>query len=35
MVKYNIDGSNVVILAVLHTRLDVKKALKNLRRDLK
>ena len=32
---YNIDGVNVVILAVLHTRLDINKALKNLRRDLK
>ena len=32
---YNIDGVNVVILAALHTRLDINKALKNLRRDLK
>ena len=31
---YNIKGNNVIILAVIHTRLDVEKALKKLKRDI-
>lgn len=30
---YNIKGKDVVILAIIHTRLDVGKALRRLKRD--
>ena len=31
---YHIKGNDVVILAVLHTRLDINKALNRLKRDI-
>ena len=31
---YNIKGKDVVILAIIHTRLDVGKALRKLKRDM-
>ena len=31
---YNIKGKDVVILAIIHTRLDVGKALRRLKRDM-
>lgn len=31
---YNIKGRDVVILAIIHTRLDVGKALRKLKRDM-
>jgi plasmid stabilization system protein ParE len=31
---YHINGNDVVILAVLHTKLDINKALKKLKRDI-
>lgn len=31
---YNIKGEDVVILAIIHTRLDVGKALRKLKRDM-
>ena len=32
---YHIKGNDAVILAVLHTRLDINKALRKLKRDIK
>lgn len=31
---YHVEGKNAVILAVLHTRLDINKALNRLKRDI-
>lgn len=31
---YHINGKDVVILAILHIRLDIEKALKNLKKNL-
>ena len=31
---YHIKGSDIVILSVLHTRLDLGKALRKLKRDI-
>jgi plasmid stabilization system protein ParE len=32
---YHIQGNNAVIITVLHTRLDIKKALKKLKKNMK
>jgi plasmid stabilization system protein ParE len=32
---YHVKGNDTVILAVLHTKLDINKALKKLKRDIK
>lgn len=32
---YHIKGNDIVNLAVLHTRLDIEKALKKLKKDIK
>ena len=34
-VIYHIKGNDTVVLAILHTRLDINKALKRLKRDLR
>ena len=34
IIIYHIKGNDVVILAVLHTRLDINKALNRLKRDI-